>query len=292
MAAWKRLIRFVPKSSSSSKFLIGEPVDQNLDVGLALYQGKSVKANVFSGSSVLDAGNPTGESVEVERVLSPVTQRECGTIRCIGLNYVQHAKEVKMALPTVPTLFMKPSTSLNDPYPSPVPLPRLTKKDDCGDWESELAVILSKDCKNVTEEQVPEYILGYTASNDVSSRVSQLNQSQWCFSKGFDGSCPIGPVLVSPSLIPNPSALHIRGLKNKEVMQDCGIDELIFGIPKLVSFLSQSTTLPAGTVIVTGTPAGVGLNREPKGTLKAGDEFTVEILPYIGSLVNKFVDEE
>lgn len=226
--------------------------------------------------------------------------------------YVQHAKEVKMALPTVPTLFMKPSTALNDPYPSTVPLPRMTKKDDCGDWESELAVILSKDCKNVTEEQVPEYILGYTASNDVSSRVSQLNQSQWCFSKGFDGSCPIGmffsllalsslqsssnldigPVLVSPSLIPNPSALHIRGLKNKDVMQDCGIDELIFGIPKLISFLSQSTTLPAGTVIVTGTPAGVGLNRDPKGTLKAGDEFTVEILPYIGSLVNKFVDEE
>lgn len=102
----------------------------------------------------------------------------------------------------------------------------------------------------------------------------------------------IGPVLVSPSLIPNPSALHIRGLKNKDVMQDCGIDELIFGIPKLISFLSQSTTLPAGTVIVTGTPAGVGLNRDPKGTLKAGDEFTVEILPYIGSLVNKFVDEE
>jgi len=75
-------------------------------------------------------------------------------------------------------------------------------------------------------------------------------------------------------------------------MQDCGIDELIFSIPKLVSFLSQSTTLPAGTVIITGTPAGVGLNRKPQGTLKAGDEFTVEILPYIGSLVNKFVDEE
>jgi hypothetical protein len=82
------LIRFIPKSSptSNSKFLIGEPIDQNIDVGLALYQGKSVKANVFSGSSVLDAGSPTGESVEVERVLSPVTQRECGTIRCIGLN--------------------------------------------------------------------------------------------------------------------------------------------------------------------------------------------------------------
>jgi len=119
-----------------------------------------------------------------------------------------------------------------------------------------------------------------------------MNQSQWCFSKGFDGSCPIGPVLVSTSLIPDVKELHIRGLKNGEVMQDCGIDDLIFSIPKLVSFLSQSTTLPAGTVIITGTPAGVGLSRKPPGTLKAGDEFTVEILPYIGSLVNGFVNEE
>lgn len=124
--------------------------------------------------------------------------------------YVQHAQEVKMALPTVPTLFMKPSTALTDPYPATIPLPRMTKKDDCGDWESELAVILSKDCKNVTEEQVPEYILGYTASNDVSSRVSQLNQSQWCFSKGFDGSCPIGMFYINPLSSTCPSCANSR----------------------------------------------------------------------------------
>jgi 2-keto-4-pentenoate hydratase/2-oxohepta-3-ene-1,7-dioic acid hydratase in catechol pathway len=114
--------------------------------------------------------------------------------------YKQHAAEVKMDIPTVPTLFMKPSTALTDPFPATIPLPRMTKKDDCGDWESELAVLIGKDCKNISEAEVSDYILGYTASNDVSSRVSQLNQSQWCFSKGFDGSCPIGK-LASSSLI-------------------------------------------------------------------------------------------
>jgi len=291
MTNWKRLIRFVPKADNS-KILIGEPVDETSDVGLALYKGQKVEATVYSGFSVLDPGASTGNVSEVGRVLSPLTQKEAGTIRCIGLNYKQHAAEVKMDLPTVPSIFMKPETALADPWPAPVPLPKLTQKDDCGDYESELAVVIGKECKNVSEADASKYILGYTASNDVSSRVSQLNQSQWCFSKGFDGSCPIGPVLVSPSLIPDAGKLRLRGLKNKDVMQDGGTDDLIFSVPKLISFLSQSTTLPAGTVIITGTPAGVGLARNPKVTLKDGDEFTVEILPHIGSLINKFVNEK
>lgn len=102
----------------------------------------------------------------------------------------------------------------------------------------------------------------------------------------------LGPVLVSPALISDPQKLHVRGLKNGEVLQDCGTDDLIFSIDKLVSFLSQSTTLKPGTVIITGTPAGVGLVRKPKVTVKAGDEFTVEILPHIGSLITKFENEK
>ncbi|KAG5744892.1 hypothetical protein H9Q72_003496 [Fusarium xylarioides] len=289
-SAFKRLVRFVPKSAPSS-ILIGEPVQASLDVGVASREGKDIAVNVFSGRSVLSPGSRTDRTESVERLLSPLAQEEVGTIRCIGLNYVQHAKEVKMDIPTIPTLFLKPNTALGDPWPTPTLLPKITQNDGSGDFESELAVVIGKPAKNVSEENAMDYVLGFTAANDVSSRVSQLNQSQWCFSKGFDGACPIGPTLVSTSEIPDPSKLHIRGLKNGKVMQDCSLDDLIFSVPKLVSFLSQGTTLPAGTVIITGTPAGVGMGRNPKETLFLGDEFRVEILPHIGTLVNTFENE-
>ncbi|KLO83533.1 Uncharacterized protein LW93_315 [Fusarium fujikuroi] len=289
-SAFKRLVRFVPKSAPSS-ILIGEPVQASLDVGLASREGKDISVNVFSGRSVLSPGSRTDRTESVERLLSPLAQEEVGTIRCIGLNYVQHAKEVKMDIPTIPTLFLKPNTALGDPWPAPTLLPKITQNDGSGDYESELAVVIGKAAKNVSEENAMDYVLGFTAANDVSSRVSQLNQSQWCFSKGFDGACPIGPTLVSTSEIPDHSKLHIRGLKNGKVMQDCSLDDLIFSVPKLVSFLSQGTTLPAGTVIITGTPAGVGMGKNPKETLSHGDEFRVEILPHIGTLVNSFENE-
>jgi 2-keto-4-pentenoate hydratase/2-oxohepta-3-ene-1,7-dioic acid hydratase in catechol pathway len=122
------------------------------------------------------------------------------------------------------TFTRKPETSLADPWPKTIALPKLTQADNCGDYESELAVVIGKDCKNVSEAEASEYILGYTAANDVSSRSSQFAQSQWCFSKGFDESCPIGPVLVSPALIPDPSKLRLRGLKNQDVVQECGAE--------------------------------------------------------------------
>lgn len=103
-------------------------------------------------------------------------------------------------------------------------IPKFTLKSDTADYESELAVIISKPAKNVSEADAMSYVLGFTAANDVSSRTAQFAQSQWCFSKGFDGACPIGPVLASSSLITDPKKLHIRGLKNGKVLQDCGIE--------------------------------------------------------------------
>jgi 2-keto-4-pentenoate hydratase/2-oxohepta-3-ene-1,7-dioic acid hydratase in catechol pathway len=100
----------------------------------------------------------------------------------------------------------------------------LTQVDDCGDYEAELVVVIGKSAKNVTKEQAMDYVLGYTAANDVSSRTSQFAQSQWCFSKGFDGSCPLGPALVSTELMPDPSKFHIRGLKGTQVLQDSGVE--------------------------------------------------------------------
>ena len=189
----KGLIRFIPKGNAS-KILIGEPSAEIKDVGLALYKKQPVSASIFSGTSVLSPGHRTDETAEVERVLSPLQQSETGTIRCIGLNYRQHATECGFDIPTIPTVFLKPETCLADPWPAAVQIPRITQEDDCGDYESELAVVMGRDCKNVSEEEAAGYVLGYTASNDVSSRSAQFATSQWCYSKGFDGACPIGMI--------------------------------------------------------------------------------------------------
>ncbi|KAF4979175.1 hypothetical protein FZEAL_4548 [Fusarium zealandicum] len=283
---FKRLVRFIPQSDKT-KVLIGQPVSDDVDVGLALFDGTAVAVEVFSGTSVLSPGDKTGVTETIDRVLSPVAAHEVGTIRCIGLNYKQHAQEVNLDSPTLPTVFLKPNTSLGDPWPAPTILPKLTQLDDCGDYEAELAVVIGKAAKNVPESEAMDYVLGYTACNDISSRTSQFAQSQWCFSKGFDGACPIGPTLVSTATVPEPSQLQVRGLKNDQVLQECGVD-----IPKLVSFLSQSTTLPPGTVIITGTPAGVGIAKSPKVTLRQGDVFKVEIMPHIGTLISCFENEK
>lgn len=105
---------------------------------------------------------------------------------------MSHANEMKLAIPGFPTLFMKPATSLADPWPAPTVLPRITQQDNTGDYESEMVIVIGRDAKDVSEDDALDYVLGYTASNDVSSRTSQTNQSQWCFSKGFDTACPIG----------------------------------------------------------------------------------------------------
>ncbi|KAK7208491.1 hypothetical protein BZA70DRAFT_287793 [Myxozyma melibiosi] len=287
---FKRLVRFIPKSSPS-KILIGQPKSDSVDVGRALYQGQDVAVEVFSGNSMLSPGENTSEIESIGKLLSPMSQSEVGTVRCIGLNYRQHALEVKMAFPEVPVVFMKPATAVADPWPSPTTIPLLSQLSNTADYESELAVVLGKDAKNVKEEDAMDCVLGYTAANDVSSRGPQFQQSQWVFSKSFDGSCPLGPTLVSKSLIQNPSALQIKGLKNGRVMQESSISDLIFDIPKIISFLSQSTTLPAGTVILTGTPAGVAMGSSTAEYLKDGDTFEVEISPHIGTLVNVFENE-
>ncbi|KAB8233487.1 hypothetical protein ETB97_000677 [Aspergillus alliaceus] len=290
-STFSRLVRFVPKSNPS-KVLIGEPIDAQLDVGLAIYQGKEVAVRPFTGASVLNPGQRTESTEIISRILSPLSQSEVGSIRCIGLNYASHAAEMNLSIPELPTLFMKPSTSLADPWPAPTVLPKITQADNTGDYESEMVIVIGRDAKDVSEADALEYVLGYTAANDVSSRTSQMNQSQWCFSKGFDTACPIGPALVSAALFTDASKFHIRGLKNGKVLQDCPLTDLIFNVPKLVSFLSQGTTLPAGTIILTGTPPGVGAAKDPKDFLKEGDEFAVELLPHVGTLVTTFENQK
>jgi len=290
--AFERLVRFVPKDANANEILLGEPEDRSEDVGAAVRQGKDVRVKVYSGTSVLDPGKPTDKVATIDRILSPVTTQEVGTIRCIGLNYRTHAEEAGMKIPEIPTLFLKPGTSVASPWPQPTIIPKHTIESDSADYESELAVVIGKDAKNVSEADALDYVLGYTASNDVSSRAAQLAETQWCYSKGFDGACPLGPVLVSPKLIPDAAKLEIRGLKNGKVVQQSSLSDLIFNVPKIIQYLSQGTTLPKGTVILTGTPAGVGFLRKPKEVVHEDDEFVVEILPYIGSLHSVFKNEE
>ena len=124
-----------------------------------------------------------------------------------------------MPIPDVPTVFMKPATSLADPWPAPTPIPKHTIADDAADFEAELCVVIGKSCKNVSEAEAMDYVLGYTASNDISSRKAQFATTQWCYSKSFDKACPIGPVLASKELVGDPSGLYMTGSLNGQMMQ-------------------------------------------------------------------------
>ncbi|RMZ76956.1 hypothetical protein DV737_g4621, partial [Chaetothyriales sp. CBS 132003] len=274
--------------------LLGQPVSADVDVGLAVHNGDDVPCHIFSGTSILNPGTIADRTrtESIGTLLSPLSQSEIGTIRCIGLNYRAHADEGGFAHPTVPPVFFKPAHSLTGP--GEVVIPKLSQVDDCADFEAELGVVLGKEAKNVKAADALDYVLGYTACNDVSSRTSQLQGGggQWSFSKSFDGACPTGPVVVHRDQVSDPAVLKLTGQLNGKVMQSSGVDDLIFPVPQLIEYLSQSQTLPAGTLIVTGTPAGVGFTRKPKVSLRDGDVFTVEVTGGVGTLINRFVNEK
>ncbi len=229
----------------------------------------------------------TNERIDVTKLLAPVVPT---AFFCIGLNYRLHATETKAKIPEFPVLFMKSVAAVQNPG-DPIRLPRHLKSEQV-DYECELAVIIGKRCKNVSREQALEHVLGYACANDVSARdwQRQWGGSQWSRGKTFDTFAPLGPCLVTRDEIPNPNALRIRTLLNGTVMQDSNTSDMIFDVPRLIEFLSGSTTLLPGTVILTGTPGGVGMARTPPVWLKSGDSVTVEI-DGIGELTNP-VEEE
>ncbi|RKO85895.1 hypothetical protein BDK51DRAFT_22230, partial [Blyttiomyces helicus] len=202
----------------------------------------------------------------------------------IGLNYLAHARELKKTPPTHPPLFTKPRNAVQDPF-SAIRIPPVAK-DAHVDYEAELAVVVGRDCLDATRENALDYVLGYTCANDITSRWWQEAVGQWTFSKSFDTFCPLGPTLVSPALIPNPNALSISLTLNGAQMQDSTTRDMVHDVPALIAFLSQGTTIEAGTVILTGTPPGVGVVRSPPVFLRDGDEVEVTI-EKIGTLRNK-----
>ncbi|HUK64114.1 MAG TPA: fumarylacetoacetate hydrolase family protein, partial [Dongiaceae bacterium] len=230
----------------------------------------------------------TGDAAEVARLLAPVEVKQ---VLCIGLNYRHHAAETNAKIPEYPILFMKSLGAVQDPG-APIVVPRHLASEEV-DYECELGVVIGRGCKNVPRARALDYVLGYTCANDVSARDWQIKRGsgQWCRGKTFDTFAPLGPALVTRDEIPDPNALRISTTINGERLQDSSTADMIFDVPRLIEFLSGSTTLHPGTVILTGTPPGVGMARTPPRWLKPGDVVTVEI-EKIGKLTNPVVLEE
>jgi 2-keto-4-pentenoate hydratase/2-oxohepta-3-ene-1,7-dioic acid hydratase in catechol pathway len=229
----------------------------------------------------------TDQRITPFRLLTPIDFR---CIYGVGLNYRAHAEESGQEPPKYPMIFMKAPTSVQNPG-DPLVLPRFLRSDRV-DYEGELGVVIGRPCKNVKPEDALAYVLGYTCVNDVSARDWQKEKGggQFCRGKSFDTFCPSGPCLATADEIPDPSKLTIRTFVNEDMMQESSTDDLIFDVPHLISFLSGSTTLLPGTLILTGTPSGVGDARDPRRYLVPGDEVTVEI-EGVGILTNPVVEE-
>jgi len=279
---WTHLVRF--QAREDGQIHLGQ-IDPRLhpDVGLSVVEGKNIQAKLIKGS-IYD-GIVTDTVMTIDQLLSPIARPEVPLIRCLGLNYRDHAKEANMPIPETPVLFFKPRTALSGPAPAKLIIPRLAQ-DGSADYEAELTFIISKTGKDISEDKALEYVLGYTCGNDVSARTQQFMNSQWSFSKGFDYSAPIGPVLVSPSAIPRVGSANIKAIHNGNLVQDSNTEEMIFSVANTIAFLSQGTTLEQGTVIMTGTPPGIGCMRNPKINLQHGDDMRVFIAG-IGTLVNE-----
>jgi len=230
----------------------------------------------------------TSRKEAVQKLLPPI---QPAAIFCIGLNYRLHAQETGMELPPYPVVFMKNPGSVVA-HGEAIQIP-----DSCAnvpevDYEAELGVIIKSPVKNVSEANALDYVLGYTCVNDVSARRWQKHAGggQWIKGKSFDTFCPLGPVLVTPDEVVDPQDLIVECILNGKRMQQGHTSDMIFGVAQIISYLSQSATLLPGTLILTGTPSGVGFARTPPIYLAPGDVVETRI-EKIGSLENRVISE-
>jgi len=258
-----------------------------LDVGMAAFRKEKFRAYEILGSALDPAAQLTTTTLTVKELLAPISREDIKTVRCLGLNYADHAEEAKMRLPAAPILFYKPVSSLIGPL-SNIAIPKAAQpvEDHLPDYEVELVVIIGKPAKNVSQADALNYVLGYTAANDISFRLHQKTTSQWGFSKGFDDTTPLGPCIVSATVIPDPQQIPLACTVNDQVLQDGTTADQIFSISRTISFLSQGTTLEPGSIILTGTPKGVGFVKNPPVYLKHGDRVDTWIGNGIGTLVS------
>ncbi|MDE2801044.1 MAG: fumarylacetoacetate hydrolase family protein [Gemmatimonadota bacterium] len=235
--------------------------------------------------TVIDRGDhaisETGVSIH-----APIDNPE--KIICIGLNYADHAAESGMPIPDEPIVFSKYASSIIGPDENIV-APSASSQVD---YEVELVVVIGKRGRNISEEDALNHVAGYMVGHDVSARDYQLEKpgAQWMMGKTFDTFAPIGPDLVTTDDVPDPHNLGIRCILNGETVQDSNTSQLIFGVPKLIAYLTHVFTLAPGDLIFTGTPHGVGMGREPQLWLKHGDHVICEI-DGLGRLENPVVSD-
>ena len=261
---------------------------KNEKPGLQLTNGKRIDVSAFGfdydenffGSQGLKRlknwlsanQNKCPEIGENIRLGSPICRPS--KIVCVGLNYAKHALESGMEVPSEPVLFFKASSAIIGPYDEVI-LPKNSKKSD---WEVELAVVIGAKASYVNEKNAMDHVAGYVLHNDISEREYQLERlGQWVKGKSCDTFAPLGPFMVSKDEIKDPHNLRLWLKLNGKTMQDSNTSDLIFGIPKLVSYISEFMTLLPGDVISTGTPFGVGLCLSPQVFLKKGDEMELGI---------------
>ena len=225
---------------------------------------------------------PGGEAVALGevRLHAPISRPE--KIVAIGLNYEDHAAETGAEIPEKPVVFTKYPNTIVGPG-EPIRIPPIAEQID---YEAELAVVIGRTARNVPESEALEYVFGYANANDVSARDLQFSEGgQWTRSKSLDTFMPLGPFIVTHDEVPDPQSLSIRAILNGEVVQDGTTSKMIFSVAELVAFLSTGMTLVPGDVIITGTPPGVGMARDPQLWMKPGDEVSIEI-EGLGTLTN------
>jgi len=224
----------------------------------------------------------SGQKIETW-IASPIHRPS--KIICLGKNYAEHAKEGGFENPEKPLIFCKTPNALSGPY-DPIILPRSSGQVD---WEVELAVIIGKEGKRINETDAFDYIAGFTVMNDVSGREAQFSDSQWFRGKSFDSFAPAGPFIVTPDEIDDVNNLRLTAVVDGEIMQDGNTRDMIFDIPAIIENISEDITLIPGDIISTGTPAGVGIFRDPPIVLKPGNVVECRI-EQIGAIINKVVD--
>jgi len=251
----------------------------NARTAYGVLTGDTIEVSV---GAPFDGVRRTGQAVPLAdvRLLAPV---EPPNVIALGLNYRRHAQESNMQVPGHPQMFLKATTSVIGPEDAIV-LPRMAP--DEVDYEAEICIVMGKPARNVAEADALDYVLGYTCGNDISARDCQLRlDGQWARGKSFDTFCPLGP-WIETDIDPDDEPIVSR--LNGQVMQQSNTSDMIFGCRRLISFLSQVMTLSPGTVIMTGTPEGVGFARQPPVFLKPGDTIEIEI-EGIGVLRNRVV---
>lgn len=246
---------------------------------------RDMLALIAGGEDALAAARAAEDKAPVAEgatILAPIP-RPAKNIFCVGKNYHEHAKEfassgfdatAKEVVPEAPVVFSKPPTSVIGPHD---PIPSFLDSSNSTDYEGEIAVVIGKGGRGISETDAHAHVFGYTIVNDVTARTLQHKHRQWILGKGIDGFCPMGPAIVTADAAGTPPKLAISTWVNGELRQRAPITDLIFAIPMLIATISAAITLEPGDIIATGTPSGVGMGMTPQKWLKAGDVMECEI---------------